>query len=79
MATVTVKNLPDELHQKLRESAKLHHRSINNEIIALLESKLHPQRVDTTAMLAEIRKFRESLNVYLDHEDVQRLKEEGRM
>ena len=79
MATVTVKNLPDELHRKLRESAKRHHRSVNNEIIALLESRLHPQQVDKTAMLEDLRKFRASLKVYLDQEEVQQLKEEGRM
>jgi antitoxin VapB len=35
-ATLTVPNLPDELHCWLSEQAANHHRSIDSEVIALL-------------------------------------------
>lgn len=38
MLTITLKNIPDELHRRLREIAARHHRSLNKEIIAQLEA-----------------------------------------
>lgn len=32
MTTITLKNIPDDLHQRLKESASRHHRSFNREI-----------------------------------------------
>ncbi|MDP6227489.1 MAG: Arc family DNA-binding protein, partial [Dehalococcoidia bacterium] len=37
MATLTIKNIPDGLCHRLRESAKQHRRSINSEVIVCLE------------------------------------------
>ncbi|MGH8273358.1 MAG: FitA-like ribbon-helix-helix domain-containing protein [Gammaproteobacteria bacterium] len=41
MSTLVVKNLPDELHEKLRCRAKSHHRSVNKETVAMLEETLN--------------------------------------
>jgi len=38
MASVLIKNLPDELHQQLKLRAQRHHRSLNKELIALIET-----------------------------------------
>ena len=40
MATFTLKNLPDDLLDRLRAAAERHHRSINGEILARLEVSL---------------------------------------
>jgi plasmid stability protein len=40
MATFTLENIPDDLLNRLRSAAKLHHRSINGEILARLERSL---------------------------------------
>jgi plasmid stability protein len=40
MSTLVVKNLPDQLHEKLRRQAKRNHRSINKEAVAVLEQAL---------------------------------------
>lgn len=40
MASVLIKNLPDDLHQQLKLRAQRHHRSLNKEVIALIESAL---------------------------------------
>lgn len=34
MATITLKNIPADLHRKLKKRAEEHHRSLNKEIIA---------------------------------------------
>jgi plasmid stability protein len=40
MSTLVVKNLPEELHEKLRRQAKRNHRSLNKEAVAVLEQAL---------------------------------------
>ena len=40
MAALVIKNLPPELHRKLKEQAIRHHRSMTREAIALLEEAL---------------------------------------
>ena len=38
MATITLKNIPADLHRELKKRAEEHHRSLNKEIIATLKS-----------------------------------------
>lgn len=40
MASVLVNNLPDEMHQQLKLRAQRHHRSLNKELIALIETAI---------------------------------------
>ncbi|MGK5092180.1 Arc family DNA-binding protein [Deltaproteobacteria bacterium TL4] len=49
MPTITIKNIPEKIHQKLKQNASQNHRSLNNEIIACLESS-----VSTTAINSEL-------------------------
>lgn len=53
MPTITLKNIPEELYQRLKESAADHRRSLNSEIIVRLERALLSTRVDPDAFLAE--------------------------
>ena len=41
MASVLIKNLPDELHRALKLRAERHHRSLNKELIAIIETTVH--------------------------------------
>ncbi len=78
MATITLKNIPDDLHRRLRESAARHHRSMNREIIARLEEQLMPAKRDADAKLAELRALRQQLPVYAMPEEIDAAKDEGR-
>ncbi|MBZ0091947.1 MAG: Arc family DNA-binding protein [Sulfuricellaceae bacterium] len=78
MATITLKNIPDDLHRRLKESAAQHHRSMNKEIIARLEEQLMPPKRDTDAKLAELRTLRRQLPVYATPEEIDAAKDEGR-
>lgn len=42
--TITLKNVPPELHRSLKESAKRHKRSLNQEAIHFLETALLPDQ-----------------------------------
>jgi plasmid stability protein len=55
MATVTVRNLPDEVHRALRVRAAHHGRSTEAEIRNILEATTRPpQRLRMGAALAEL-------------------------
>ena len=55
MASVTVRNLPDETHRALRMRAAAHGRSTEAEIRAILEGAVRPEgRVRLGTLLAEI-------------------------
>jgi antitoxin FitA len=55
MASLTVRNLPDETHRALRVRAATHGRSTEAEIRAILEAAVRPVgRVKLGSMLAEI-------------------------
>lgn len=56
MATVTVRNLPDEVHRALRVRAASHSRSTEAEIRLILEQAVRPQeRLRMGTALAELR------------------------
>lgn len=55
MATVTVRDLPDETHRALRVRAATHGLSTVAEIRAILESAVRPEgRIKLGSLLAEI-------------------------
>ena len=42
---LSVKNVPDEIVEKLRKRAKRHYRSLQGELMALLEEATGPERL----------------------------------
>ena len=43
MATVSIKNVPDEVIRRLKERAKLNHRSMQGEALSILEDATRPK------------------------------------
>ena len=79
MPAITVKNIPDTLYSQLKQSAKLHHRSINSELIVCLEKVLIPQKVSKERLLADARSLRARFsNFKVTDEDLNAAKSEGR-
>jgi hypothetical protein len=58
MPTITVKNIPPDLYEKLKRAAELSHRSINSEIIACIERAVRSQPIDPDLLLANARRLR---------------------
>ena len=59
--TLTLKNIPDPLYQRLKHAAALHRRSLNSEAIVCLEAQLLPAKLGTDERLARARALRASL------------------
>lgn len=53
MPSLTVKNIPTELYERLKRSAEEHRRSINSEILVCLERALSSERMDPQALVAQ--------------------------
>jgi antitoxin FitA len=49
MPTLSIKNVPDALLDKLRERATHNHRSIQGELMALLTAMVEPERMRSNA------------------------------
>ena len=64
MTTITIKNIPEELYERLKESARANHRSINKEIIACIEDAVESRVVNPEEWLARARILREGDTEY---------------
>jgi plasmid stability protein len=79
MAAITLKSLPVTLHRTLKARAARHKRSLNQEVIAVLEEAVAPsRRVDVEATLAATRQFRDSLKFKARPAEIEAFKREGR-
>lgn len=79
MPSITLKNVPPELHERLKKSAASNRRSLNNEILVCLERAFLPGPIDVAVTLERARKLRELSSTYIiDDEEFNQLKSEGR-
>ena len=76
MPTLTLKNIPVQLHAKLKESAGKNRRSLNSEILTRLERDLSVPKVDRTNFASDLKAFTERLP-YVDHRIGDRYKRKG--
>lgn len=59
--TITLKNVPDAVYEQLKVAAEVHHRSLNSEVIACLETILLPVKKAPLERLARVRLLRSQL------------------
>ena len=78
MATLTIKNLPDELYEELRRSAAAHRRSIIAEATVLLERALGRRAVAEDELAERARRLRARSSVGLKYDELRGAIEEGR-
>jgi plasmid stability protein len=78
MSTVTVKDLPEKLHRQLKALALQHHRSLNSEIIAMLEAATSPQKLDPDSLLARAASLRKQVDGRLTDSDLAAFRNTGR-
>ncbi len=60
--TLTLKNIPDDVYERLKVAAEVHRRSLNSEIIVCLETVLMPTRISSGERLERARQLRAGLN-----------------
>lgn len=79
--TITLKNIPDNVYERLKMAAQAHRRSINGEVIATLEQAVMPRRIITAEERIErARAIRESLgDIVITDNEIDAAKREGRL
>jgi len=78
MPSLTIKNLPADLHRRLRSRAARSGRSLNKEVIACLRESAGAEAVDVPAALAEARALRRLVKGTVTDAEVEAAKREGR-
>ena len=63
MPTLTIKNLPSELYERLKQRAAEHRRSLNSEVIVCLERSLLSKRMEPSDFLARVDALRERVTL----------------
>lgn len=78
MPSITVKNIPDKLYKKIKASAGKNRRSINSEIITLLENNFSTEKIDIEKLIKEAEEIKSNLSFVVNEEELQYAKNEGR-
>ena len=80
MPTITLKNIPEALYERLKYFAKLRHRSLNSEIIYNLEKSVGLGEEDPEELLKQISALRERIGKkgQLTPEEIEKAINEGR-
>ena len=78
MATLTIKNVPDELHERLKAQAEQHRRSMNSEAIWILEQVLAPSRRSADEAIARANALYNRIGTTFDAALIEQGKREGR-
>ena len=77
--TLTLKNIPDEVYERLKVAAEAHRRSLNSEAIVCLETVLTPTKIAPGERLARARQLRAGLSTTkFRARDIDTLKRQGR-
>jgi antitoxin FitA len=61
MPALTIKNIPDDLFEQLKNKAALHRRSINSEVLVYLEQALCPNKITPAERLNRIEQLRATI------------------
>jgi plasmid stability protein len=80
MATITVKNIPDDFYDRLKAVAEINRRSINREIIVCIEHAVTSRRINRDEMLENARRLRQlTVGRPISDEEFNQAKSEGRL
>lgn len=77
--TLTLRNIPDAVYERLKSAAEMHRRSLNSEAIVCLEAVLLPTKPAPSKRLARARELRAALPMQMFlAEDIENAKRDGR-
>lgn len=79
MPTMTLKNIPLDLYERLKQLAEANRRSLNSQVLVCLEQVVSSQPLNPDLLLARARQLREQTTSYqISDEDFSQAKGSGR-
>ncbi len=80
MATITIKNIPEPIYKTLKALAAENHRSINSEVINLIDKATKSTKIDPRQHLVLAKRFREKTKQHVAGNNMLNgMKNEGRL
>ncbi len=79
MPNLTIKNIPDNVLQKVKRKAKLNRRSLNSEVIKNLEDLVTSAKINTNLLIEKAKELRAELNITIDDKFLAEHKNAGRL
>lgn len=79
MNNLTVRNIPDRIHKRLKKRSELSRRSINSEIIACLEETLFPDKNEVQEIIKKSQEIRSNQNFEITLSELEEAKSYGRI
>ena len=79
MPSLTIRDIPEDTLEMLRQRARRNHRSLNGELLAVLETHALAPATDPLKLIAEVREIQQRYNVpAVEHAEVDALKRRRR-
>ena len=75
---ITIRDIPDDVYEKLKRQAERHHRSINSEVIVYLEKMVQSHRRDPDQIIERARKLKAKAKGSLTVKEIQSAIDSGR-
>ncbi len=75
---ITIRDIPDEVYEKLKKQAELHRRSINSEVIYYLKQMVRSRRPDPEQVIARAKKLKQQAKGSLTLLEIQQAIDQGR-
>ncbi len=79
MPSLTIRNIPEDILEILRARAGRNHRSLNGEVLVLLEAHALAPVTDARRLIEEVREIQQRYDVpTVEHGEIDELKRRGR-
>ncbi len=79
MPSLTIRNIPEDILEILRARAGRNHRSLNGEVLVLLETHALAPVADARRLIEEVREIQQRYDVpTVEHGEIDELKRRGR-
>ena len=75
---ITLKDVPQDLHERLRQIADQSGRSLNKLILYTLEQSVRPQKIDRHGLLSRIKRRRAGMSAWLEDDALRAAIQQGR-
>lgn len=76
--TITIRDIPDDVYAKIKEQARLHHRSINSEVIVCLQKLVQSNRRDSDQIITRAKMLKKKSKGTLSMDEIQQAIHQGR-
>ncbi|MBD3320673.1 MAG: Arc family DNA-binding protein [Chitinivibrionales bacterium] len=78
MPSLTIKNIPSDLYNVLRQVAEIHRRSLNSEVIVCLEKALLHKKISPEQRLQNAKALRSTITQKVSSAEISKAINEGR-